>query len=402
MKEISKYIPENGFLRDYVQYASQVTDAPAIYHLFNGLIVLATILGNNAYIPFGPLRIYPNLYVLLLGPAAFFRKTYSISIARLIIEKVDKELLLPDEFSLEKLIEKLGENPVGLLFWPEFGNTLQYFERSYMLGAKEFITDLFDCRPSYVRELKSTKYVIERPSVSIAAASTPAWLISRVRGDDIRGGFYSRFIYVTAKTKTKRMSIPPEPNKQLENKLIIQANQYTKLSGSFDISEIKDIYQDWLFDHEDEALGKDNQEILSGFYSRLGIYALKFAMLYQVSTSRDFSITTESMLRAIHLVKLLKTNLSELLEYDLVSDKNMREKAKVLRLIAREPGIKRSKLLTHANMLKNTLNEILDTLKQEEKIRQHFKGKAVCYYPTQHKEDSRRHIVEIVKETAES
>lgn len=402
MSAIEKFLPQEGFLRDYVEYAYELTDAPSIYHLFTGLVLISMAIGNKCYLPFGALNIYPNLYVLILGPSSFFRKTYSISIGRHILERVDENLCLPDEFSLEKLIEKLSENPQGLLIWPEFGATLQYFERSYMLGAKEFITDLFDCRPRYVRELKGNKYVIERPCVSILAASTPEWLTSRVRGDDIKGGFFSRFIYVTATKKEKRVAIPPEPNKTFENRMIIALNKFREMSGSFDIEEIKGIYEEWIFQHEDEALEKENREVLSGFYTRLGIYALKLAMLFQISSFQDLTISTESMLKSIALIKLLKTNLAELLAYDLVGDKDMRDKAKVKRIIDEQPGIKKGNLLSRSHLMAKRLDEIVSTLGQEEKIEVKYKGKAVYYYPTRQKKVSnKKSILDIVKASGE-
>ena len=81
--------------------------------------------------------------------------------------------------------------------------------------------------------------------------------------------------------------------------------------------------------------------------------------------------------------------------YDLVIDRNMRDKAKVLRLIEREPGIKKGKLLSYSHLLARRLDEIVNTLQLEEKIEDKREGKGVYYYPL--KQDKKKRIVDIVK-----
>ena len=50
MTEIKKYIPDHGFLKNYIDYAGKMTDAPDIYHVFNAFIVMVLIaqLGHEA------------------------------------------------------------------------------------------------------------------------------------------------------------------------------------------------------------------------------------------------------------------------------------------------------------------------------------------------------------------
>ena len=76
----------------------------------------------------------------------------------------------------------------------------------------------------------------------------------------------------------------------------------------------------------------------------------------------------------------------------------MREKANVLRLIEGEPGIKRSKLLTHSHLMARKLDEMIKTLEGEEKIELKRKGRAVFYHPYK-QADKRKGIMDIVRES---
>jgi hypothetical protein len=280
-----------------------------------------------------------------------------------------------------RFFERLSKQPQGLLIWSEFGGALQYFERSYMLGMKEFLTDLFDCRRGYKRELRNNELTIESPCISILAASTPEWLRSRIREDDLRGGFFPRFLFVPSMEKDKRLAIPPEPNLMLENRMVLRLKRLKELTGRADFSKVKDAYEEWSLSHEDELGITENAELFGGFYARLSIYTLKFAILYQVSLDGSLQIGSEALLRAIELTTFLKRSLRDLFSHDLVFTKDMRDKAKVLKLIQKQPGIPRSDLMNNAHLLKRQLDPILETLHEEGKVETKPDGKGKRYYP---------------------
>jgi hypothetical protein len=391
MSKLDACLPKSGLLKDYLDFATPLTDAPLVYHLFCGLVTIAVSLGNRVYLPFGAVNIYPNLYVCLLGSSSFCRKTYSMSIARNILENFDGTFILAEEFSPERLFERLSKTPQGLILWSEFGGALQNFERSYMLGTKEFLTDLFDCRPKYRRELKNTEYVIENPCVSILAASTASWLSSRIKEDDVRGGFFPRFLFIPETKKDKRLDIPPLPDKQLQDSIARDLARLRRLSGRVTLDRVRAGYREWIFGHEDQLKGQSKAGVLGGFWTRLSIYTLKFAMLYQVSMDGSLEITSEAMSKAIYLTEFLKTSLVKLFDYEFQFTKAGKDKVKVLQLIEREPGIVHGRLLQNSNLKAKELKEVLDTLFQEERIHAESVNKKKCYYPKKEEE-----LVELV------
>ena len=374
-------LPSDGLLREYLDYAEPLSDAPLVYHLFVGLTVIGVTLGNRVYIPFGNQRIYPNLWTALLGPSSFYRKTTAIGIGRDLLETFEDNVILPDEFSPERLFKKLQSNPVGLLTWSEFGHALSTFERSYMMGTKEFLTDIYDCRPKYKRELNQCTIEINNPAISILTASTPEWLKKRMREDDIRAGFYPRFLFVPAFKKEKRIAIPERPNYEGKNKLILGLRKLKDLAGEFDISQIEKGYEIWAFSLEDELHALEDAEMLGGFYARLSIYCLKFAMIYASSSGLGTFIDSGSMSKAISLTRYLCQCVRYLYSEELALTPEMRLKQKVLKIIQKYPGIQHSRLLTLSHVRARELKEALDSLIQEELIDRRVIERKPLYSP---------------------
>lgn len=366
--------PETGFLKDYCEYASKLTDAPEHYHLFVALSIVSTVLGKNVYIPFGAQKIYPNLWVILLAPSSVFRKSTCISMGRSILHKVDNSLILPNEFTPEALLSGLTTKPQGIFLWSEFAGALSCFDRSYMVGMKETLTDLYDCPPVYTRKLKNDEFVIQEPCLSILAGTAMDWFLDKCKEGDVRGGFLARFAYVPAFDKSRRIAIPPKPDPGAAAKLIRELQELKNFQGEMNTELIEKGYQDWLFAHEDQLQEENGTGSLGGFWSRLGIYVLKFAMLYQVSEEKNLRISTVSLFKAIDLVELLKESARKLVKEEWVFGQDAKDKQKVLRIIKKKPGIKRSQLLRNSNMGASRFKGALDTLKQEGSVYQEEGG----------------------------
>jgi hypothetical protein len=377
-------LPEKGFLKDYYDFAKELTDAPEHYHIFGGLSVLSAVVGNNIHLPFGPWRIYPNLWIVLLAPSSIFRKSTVITIVRKIITAVDNTIILPNEFTPEVLVSSMEKNPQGILIWSEFASALSNFERSYMMGTKEFLTDIYDCPPIYRRKIREKEFTIENPCISILAGTAIDWFLSKCKEGDVRGGFLARFVYVPATAKTKRISIPPPYDPKELNHLSSKLKIIKEITGTADIKGIESIYDKWAIGHDEELERETDQERLSGFFTRLSIYALKFAMLYQLAQDQSVVISDESMTRAISLTHYLKRNVRRLVKEEFVFGKEEKQKKKLLDCIRRNPGITKRIILQRTKMTLKTLEPILITLITEGSVRVE-KG---SYYPCQSVGDS--------------
>ena len=60
-----------------------------------------------------------------------------------------------------------------VMIWSEFDHAMAQFTKDYMAGTVQFFSKLYDCPERITRHLRKETWTIERPAVSILAASTP-------------------------------------------------------------------------------------------------------------------------------------------------------------------------------------------------------------------------------------
>lgn len=190
--DIIARVADTGFLRSYVDYCKDTTDAPHIFHLGVGLSILAAALGNNVKIPsWADQMIYPNLWIVLIAPSGFMRKSASIRMGQKLLRHAVGKAVLPDDWTPEKLAHILQDNPAGLLTISEFTRILAILERDYNLGSKEMLCELYDSPEEWTLQRQSSGNVtIKDASVSLLGATTLDWLEERVKAKDLRGAFW--------------------------------------------------------------------------------------------------------------------------------------------------------------------------------------------------------------------
>ena len=113
-----------NFLKEYVSYASELTDADPAFHEGVGLGIVAAACGNNFFFQFGDQKLYSNLYILLLGDSSTSRKTTCLTIGKNTLSYARPEALLVNEGSYEKILQILSKNPTGVFCFSEFMSLL--------------------------------------------------------------------------------------------------------------------------------------------------------------------------------------------------------------------------------------------------------------------------------------
>ncbi|MCH7823390.1 MAG: DUF3987 domain-containing protein [Acidobacteria bacterium] len=358
-------IPEDGLFRRYIEWAEPVTDAPIEFHVASSLALAGTVAGRKIWLDRGHGRLYPNVWVLILAPSSFYRKSTAISQAEhLLWDYRDGVYLLPNEASPEKFLDNLKSQPTGLFRHKEFAALLAQFDRSYMMGFKELLTELYDCPRRYTRTLRREEVVVENPCLSILAASTFDWLLEKTKAGDIRGGFFSRFLYFAPRLKSKRLAFPLPGDEGLENRIANEICLLDGMEGEVRLADdARDYYERWIFNHEDELDGHEHAGMLSGFYTRYADYALKFAMLYAATADRSLIVSRERVIQAIELVEFLKATIRRLVTEDFTFSWYDKHRKRVLDQIRRSGGrMEYSPLLKNLHLPANQVGQILGTM----------------------------------------
>jgi hypothetical protein len=360
-----RYAPGDGFLGRFDAYVDEATDAPAVYRWFSAFAVLSAVVGRNVTVPHGAHPLALNLYVTVLGSSSFLHKTTNISIAKRFVSAVKPDIVLPDDFTPERLIDLLQKSPQAFLAWPEFAGFLARSGRDYNAGAKELLMELYDSPDRFRRELRNTSITVERPALTVLAASATAWLSEQLKGGDLRSGFLNRFAFVLAEQKTKSIAFPDTPSMMVRNQIVADLNRIGQITGEADFSAVKRAYTQWYHTLEREASRAEQVEIVSAFYTRLSITAIKLATLIELARTGSLTVSSASLDEAIVLTDYLRAVIRHLLRVEFAPTDNAKRAQRVLQVLTREPGIRRGWLLKKTGYDSRQMTEALHVLTEQ-------------------------------------
>lgn len=363
-------MPDQGWLADYLRAVTPLTDAPVEFHLASGLCALSAAVGNRLYTESWGQNVFPNLWVVIVAPSSFWRKSTSINQAEALLRLAAPTRVYPSDFSREKLIKLLAEEPAGMLSVKEFGGFLASMSRDYNAGTKETLTELYDGPDLYTRALQSGVIEIRRPALTMLGATTLDWLEGKITEGDLQGGFLARYLFVTARDKASAKGLTGAMDQEQKNDLV------ARLHHAYDRPQQRVYYEpaarqmldDWALGWEAEVTGTSHRSDLSGFAVRLQTYALKLAMLYRVSATANEGATDEhridelSAAQAIAYCRLLWSNVTGLIDEKIAISKDAKELRRILSIVG--AGCTKSDALKLSKLRARDFDQFLDTLLQ--------------------------------------
>lgn len=192
-----------------VAYArfTEGTEPPTSYHAWCGVSVIAGALQRKCYLRWPPEIIYPNFYIVLVGPTGKCRKGTAMRLARDIV----KDAALPvvaESITREQLIRRMSkavnnftDATTGAI---RFHCSLHCMspELSVFLGKEEVrfmadLTDWYDCADEWKYETKHQGYDhIQGVCFNLLGATAPDWFTTMLPKAAIGGGFTARIIFV--------------------------------------------------------------------------------------------------------------------------------------------------------------------------------------------------------------
>lgn len=412
-----KLVPAIGFFPEYFKSQLPCSDCPVIYHVASALVMAGHLLNRKVRMPFGNSTIYPNVWAGVLGPSSVFHKSHAVNSVKRVMPNVPgyEYSTLPDSFTFEAMISRLGwilkENDdetvrdvayfggseqmadelpiqarkkmwceqqekfadeagteftqgVGLFHLNEIGGWLATLGNNQNLSAKETLTHLYDCPTEWQKATVTNGiYYVYRPCLSILGASTVNWLQDNLSESDIQGGFMPRWLFFNAKAKDYIMSIPDEPDAVQQEVAFEAARRLAKMRGFVRLGddEATEIYWSWR-----QRIEKQGDPMVLSWANRMGMYALKVAMIFEASVTEGDTVSTispGSMRAAVTLIDYLLSDLRGILQ-DLAFDKNGQNLNKLKNYIkhAGKDGIGHSTALKKSKLDKNMFGNLVGTL----------------------------------------
>jgi len=361
-------VADKGFLKSYVEYCADKTDAPYTFHLAVGLSVLGAALGNQVVIPcfYGDLELYPNLWIVLVAPTGFYRKSTALSLGKRLLRTSVPKGIMPDDWTPQKLAHMLQDNPAGLMTISEFTRVLATFGREYMAGTKEMLTEMYDSPEEWILERQTSKKVtIRNVSLSILGATTLAWLQDRVKARDLEGGFLARFLFVAGTERGARPKNAIGRNHQVYAELQNHLKAVAELEGNADYSLVEQDLRDWVYNYERLAEQGAMSPELVGMYARTGTTVQKLALIFQVSMNPpSLNITPEAAEKAKALIEYVHQETSKVTR-SFADGWFGRQLVRARQFIEGYKEVTREELFRYMQIEARKLNSVIETLKEE-------------------------------------
>lgn len=296
------------FIDAYLEYARD-NFCPDHFHKWIGISIMAACLERKVSADQGPIRHFPNLYVMLVSHPGVGKST-AINRGVDLIYAIKKDHGGKVRFIPKQITDAAFLHEMRIVdYFPVGGGTIHAPQSAGFFYADEAsasalqdvcgsftatMTAMYDCPPFYDKAtLGGGSINIENPCMNMLAGSTFNYLKELVNERSVMGGFASRLIYVVAKERKIRnvkWNFKDKKDYDTRAKLIDDLLQIHQLTGPFKISEdFIEKYEDWQpkFDAELIAL---NSEKMESIMARKGTNLIKLAMLCSVSESNDMII----------------------------------------------------------------------------------------------------------------
>lgn len=322
----------SDWITSFLEYTEN-TEPPESFKTWVAIGTIAACLQRKCCFMWHQL-IYPNMYIILVGPAGKALKTTSMSEGISMLEEIGVEIA-PEATTREALIRRirnsLKQESDG--FNIEFHSSLTIFnsEITVFIGYRnqQLISDLcawYDCTTPwrYDTKDKTKQDYIDNLWVNMIGGTAPETLQAALPAEAIGGGLTSRIIFIYERDKGKVVYVPstintklfkdkynlkvPEKIKALRENLLNDLRQILMMKGEFIPTE--DFVDNWIkfkAHHEKNPLFMNTP--MASYNGRRQTHILKLSMIVSASRSNDMIITGEDLNRAISLLENVEKNM---------------------------------------------------------------------------------------------
>jgi len=370
-QQVAEALPEKGWLRQYVEWASQCTDAPKAYHIGTGLSLLSMAAPIDYNVPFGAGPIRCNVFILLVGDSRVARKTQAIKLGASVLRNGMEEFVGEEPGSPQGLEASIRKKPKQILFYEEFGEFLAKAEEGFMLPMKTLLTRVYDCSPQGKALSKEVRGEVKNPRVSVLGGSAPEYLERHTEPTDWTGGFFSRFLVFNA-SRERTYTIPPgAPGMDdLSTGLMTIKNRPIGPCRGLEPGRVRAMWDTYY--QQQEGMAAQAARATSGALSGAPTNALKIAGLLALDDgtalmNMPWYIQEKTLGAAIKIVGMHSQSVLEIGD-TLAESRDMRDRRTVLRLIDTVEPTPLSMIVNKSKLLSRRVTEILSSLLTEQTI----------------------------------
>jgi DNA-binding transcriptional ArsR family regulator len=371
----------HGMIGDVLEMTAEL-EAPQPYWFWSALASISAV-SKNFYLDRFAYKLYPNIYVLLVGKSAN-RKGPPVSLASSIVEECSYTRVVSGMNTIQSVIEVVAKAKTL-----ENGNMITdgscfliSDEQSNIISddpqAQTLLTQLYDT--GYHKKFeKSTvsggSIKIKQPYFVMLGATAPSHLPEYIQSRSVTGGYIGRTMIVNADKRALLNSLMEKPKVGLDpGKLVKRLKEIIALSkkpedGQFLISdEGKKIYDEWYYPYNNNIEAGTVVDD-TGTSGRLGDHVLKIAMLLALSYKNELLLSGEDITLAIETCTQSTTSARKIMLPGQNSKDGIGLKMAIVmqELIGvGEKGLSRTKLLQrrYGDIDYQDLDRVIETLSQ--------------------------------------
>lgn len=333
---------QENWIETYLDYTAS-TNAPSRYHIWTALSVVATVVNRKVYLDRGFFRLFPNLYITLVGPTGFAKTTATIIGMNTILDTAKSSISPPLEVIQGKATSwylydwfgKMSATNKDCICTIYSGEMKDLFGDLNKTELITLLTDLYTSPDKKDFYMKTNKLSLQNVCINILTCTTPEWLTTGTTTNEIAGGFTGRFVYVYADSGDRSIAFPEDFMTadiiQLRQELIEDLIEIGQLSGQCVITDqAKAEYIIWYSTRKKEW----NDERLLGYYARKGDLVLKLCILLSVAKDNTLVIDESTLHLVWDLLSGLELDMGSALS-GIVDDPALKYKDMVLGQISR-------------------------------------------------------------------
>lgn len=319
-----------SFLKHYGNFVEN-TEAHKTFHVWCALFAISSLISRRVWIHQGHFILYPNMYIVLVGPAGS-RKTTAMAACKGILrcfpedvplcaEAITKEALVKDLVANQRAFELEGKP------YPYSPITVCVSELSQFMGTgadrmADFLTAIYD-EDRYEYKVKnapeggSKRDVVDGPFMNLLAGTVPSWITTYLKGNIITSGFARRTMFVYEFADSEPIPFPEVSDFALSEKMkcVEWGRQLLKVKGEFKWEpDAREWYGDWYINHRKNLNRSVQDPNSTGYFESKHAMLLKVAMLVALSESIELKLTKQCLQAALAMLELSEKNLSRVFD----------------------------------------------------------------------------------------
>lgn len=308
----------DDWVEEYMRYVEH-TEPPLSYHKWTAIGSISAALQRRVYLSWGMETVYPNLYIVLVGPPAQTRKSTALRIGEDLVKQINIPMIGQDN-SPEAIIQEIkksannfSEGDGGGVIMQSamccFASELSVFLGQQNVAFQAYLTDWWDSPDEWKRTTKHQGTDdISGMCFTLVGAMAPDWIPHIFTPASIGGGFSSRIIFVPETRKYQTIVNPNKCPSQKERRSIL-INDLTRISrmvGPFHLSpKAETFYEKWYT--ADEAQLQDGHyavpdRTFHSYCGRRSVILRKTSMCIAASRSSDMVVQEEDISDALDMI----------------------------------------------------------------------------------------------------